>query len=89
MRKTPPTREHLKRAAMVCLRNLRRATGIAQEKLALQSGIDRTYMSGLERGLYVPSIYMIYRLAPALGVSFVQFAQEFDQTLRRLRRNHD
>ena len=50
------------------LRRLRTAAGLSQEKLALEAGLDRTYISALERGLYSASIVTIERLAKALDV---------------------
>ncbi|MCA0032657.1 helix-turn-helix domain-containing protein [Mesorhizobium sp. B263B2A] len=50
------------------LRALRRARGLSQEELAHQAGIDRTYISALERKVYNPSIDVVDRLAEVLGV---------------------
>lgn len=51
------------------LRRLRLARGISQEELAFQAGIDRTYMSGLERGVRNPTVLVLDRLAQALNVT--------------------
>lgn len=51
------------------LRELRESVGISQEKLAATSGLDRTYISLLERGLRQPSLSTIFVLAKALGRS--------------------
>jgi transcriptional regulator with XRE-family HTH domain len=50
------------------VRALREAVGLTQERLAHNSGIDRTYVSGIERGARNPSLKTIARLADALGV---------------------
>ncbi|GLQ76889.1 transcriptional regulator [Mesorhizobium huakuii] len=50
------------------LRALRRARGLSQEELAHQAGIDRTYISALERNVYNASIDVVDRLAEVLGV---------------------
>jgi transcriptional regulator with XRE-family HTH domain len=50
------------------LRKLRQARGLSQEALADQAGIDRTYVSALERGIYSATIDMVDKLAKALGV---------------------
>lgn len=50
------------------LRKARHATGISQEQLALQVGLDRTYISMLERGIRQPSLKTIFLLCSALGV---------------------
>ena len=51
------------------LRDWRKARGLSQEDLAFAAGIDRTYVSGIERGRRNPSLLMIARLAEALGVT--------------------
>ena len=50
------------------LRRLRLAKGLGQEKFALEHGIDRTYVSGIERGTRNPTIVVVQRLADALEV---------------------
>lgn len=50
------------------LKVARRAKGWSQEELAHHAGIDRTYVSSLERGVYAASIDMIQQLADALEV---------------------
>lgn len=50
------------------LKLYRTARGLSQEALAHQAGLDRTYISALERGLYSASIVTIERIAKALDV---------------------
>ena len=50
------------------LRNLRREKGMSQEALADEAGVDRTYISALERSAYSASITMVEKLAKVLGV---------------------
>ncbi len=50
------------------LRALRQAKGLSQEELAHEAGIDRTYISALERNVYNASIDVVDRLAKVLGV---------------------
>ncbi len=50
------------------LKRLRIGAGWSQEQLAFEAGLDRTYISALERGRYSASIVTIERLAEALGV---------------------
>lgn len=47
---------------------LRKHIGWSQEKLALQSGIARSYLSGVERGQRNIALVNICRLAEALSV---------------------
>jgi transcriptional regulator with XRE-family HTH domain len=55
------------------LRRLRVARGVSQEILAVDAGIDRTYVSRLERVLENPTVAVLERLAEALGVSIAEF----------------
>ena len=50
------------------IRVLRIATGLSQEKLGEIAGLDRTYISGIERGVRNPSISNIQKLAKALKI---------------------
>jgi transcriptional regulator with XRE-family HTH domain len=51
------------------IRALRGRRGISQESLALSCGLDRTYISGIERGTRNPSLTNILKLAEALDAS--------------------
>ena len=55
------------------LRELRKGRNLSQEALALESGMERNYVSLLELGRNSASVKMIFRLAPALGVSVAEF----------------
>ena len=48
----------------------REELGLSQEEFAFQSGIHRTYVSGIERGVRNPSLTMVERIVKALGISF-------------------
>ena len=49
------------------IRRLRVAKGISQERLAAEAGVDRTYVSRLERKIENPSIGILDKIAEALG----------------------
>ena len=51
------------------LKRIRREKGVTQEKLQGLSGLDRGYISGVERGVRNPSLRNIEKLAKALKVS--------------------
>ena len=50
------------------LRTLRIERGLSQEALALDAGIQRNYVSLIERGINQPTITIIFKLATALEV---------------------
>ncbi len=54
------------------IRKLRTDAGLSQEKLGEMTGLDRTYISGIERGVRNPSIRNIERLANALKVKVAE-----------------
>jgi transcriptional regulator with XRE-family HTH domain len=51
------------------VRSARNKRGLSQESLALECGLDRTYISGIERGMRNPSLTNIFKLAAALEIS--------------------
>ena len=55
------------------LRRLRVRRDLSQENLAVDAGIDRTYVSRLERGLENPTVGVLEQLAEALDVRIVEF----------------
>ena len=54
------------------LRRIRVKRGIAQEQLAYDSGVDRSYVGGLERQTANPTIDLLDRLADALDVPLAE-----------------
>lgn len=50
------------------LRRYRAARRISQEQLAHDAGLDRSYISDLERSIYAPGIDVVAMLARVLGV---------------------
>jgi transcriptional regulator with XRE-family HTH domain len=74
----PPGRPEVNRAFARTLRELREKARISQEKLALEAGVARRYMSGLEQGEHNPTLNLVYRLLGPLKISFVAFAHHLD-----------
>ena len=54
---------------------LRAAKGVSQEKLAEKADIDRTYVSGIERGVRNPGIKTVIGIARALGSSVTELCE--------------
>jgi transcriptional regulator with XRE-family HTH domain len=49
------------------MKRLRKERGWSQEVLADEAGLDRTYISGIERLVRNPTITVVERVAVALG----------------------
>lgn len=62
------------------VKELRLELGLSQEALAFKSGIDRTYMTGVETGKRNVSIMIIERVLNGLDISFADF---FDSEIFR------
>lgn len=60
------------------LKRLRQEMGISQETLALSAGLDRTYVSGCERGVRNIGLENIHKLATALRVTPALFFMDED-----------
>lgn len=58
------------------VRELRAAKGLSQEAFAALCGLDRTYISGIERGVRNLSLINIHALAKALEISVSELMQE-------------
>jgi transcriptional regulator with XRE-family HTH domain len=61
------------------LRELRQARNVTQDALALTSGLTKAYISDMERGLKVPSLTTILRLAVALDCKVTALTAVFDK----------
>lgn len=69
------------------LRRLRKERDITQENFATDSGFDRGYISGVERGVRNPSALVLAKIADALKVDVSELfdagkAEEFARTSR-------
>lgn len=57
------------------LKKLRLKKGLSQEQLGLIAELDRTYISGIERGMRNVSLINIFRIAHALNVPIAELFQ--------------
>jgi len=57
------------------VRARRMELGVSQEDLAAESGLDRTYISGIERGTRNVALRNIERLAQALKMSLSELME--------------
>ena len=51
------------------IQGARKARKLSQETLAFESGVNRSYISHIERGLQQPTVETLYKIAHALGIS--------------------
>jgi transcriptional regulator with XRE-family HTH domain len=58
------------------LRAARLRAGLSQEELGLSSGLDRTYISGIERGVRNPTVVALAKVARGLDVSVSELVAE-------------
>jgi len=63
------------------LRHFRARQNISQERLSQESGLDRSYISLLERGLRQPSLTTLLQLAEALDVSAGELILKVEELL--------
>lgn len=54
------------------VRQFREAKSWSQDKLSEMSGLHRTYISGIERGVRNPTIKIVHEIAVALGIKVSQ-----------------
>lgn len=66
------------RALGLMIREHRAALGISQEELGLRCHLDRTYISGLERGVRNPSLTALVALAKGLNITVSQLLENLD-----------
>ncbi|MGX7927763.1 helix-turn-helix domain-containing protein [Tsuneonella sp. HG094] len=58
------------------VRRLRLEKGLSQEEFGFAAGIDRTYVSGVERGIRNPSLLLADKFANALGVELSELLRQ-------------
>ncbi|MFO7861604.1 MAG: helix-turn-helix transcriptional regulator [Desulfosalsimonas sp.] len=64
------------------LRYFRMNSRISQERLAQESGLDRSYISLLERGIRQPSLTTIIQIAQALNLPPRDLVAKVEEELR-------
>ncbi len=57
------------------IREARKAKGLSQESLALEAGLDRSYVGGVERGERNIAVLNLARIAKALGIPVSSLVQ--------------
>ena len=58
------------------LKKYRKKKGLSQEALALECGLHRTYVSGVERGVRNPTVVVLEQLAKPLDLPTWRLLEE-------------
>ena len=64
----------------IILNKYRKGAKLSQSQLADLAGVDRTYISLMERGLRHPTISMLFKISKALGVPPSQLILELEDS---------
>jgi transcriptional regulator with XRE-family HTH domain len=64
------------------LRESRKFAGLSQEQLAVKAGLDRSFLSMVERGIQSPNIVVLFRIAEVLGVPAAELIARTESSLR-------
>lgn len=64
------------------LRQARLKAGISQEELSFEAKIDRTYVSQLENGHKSPTVDVLFRICPVLGMAASELLAQVELRLQ-------
>lgn len=67
----------------VVLRHHRKTKGWSQEKLALEAGHERVFISWLENGRNQPSLSTVFSLALALGIAPSELVRDVEREVAK------
>lgn len=72
------SRKQLLHALGRLVKQKRTELGISQEELGFKANLDRTYISGIERGVRNPSLTALVSLAGGLGMTVSQLLETLE-----------
>lgn len=83
---------NLVKAVAQSIRSLRQERGLTQEDLADKAGLDRTYISGVERAVRNITLDSLEQIITALGVDMPTFlmkvSEEINDLSKKPKREH-
>ncbi len=59
------------------IKRIRKEKKITQEQLAFDAGLNSAYVGHLERGIYSPTLYVIWKISQALKINLTEFLKGF------------
>jgi transcriptional regulator with XRE-family HTH domain len=65
------------------LKKMRRSRDLSQKQLALDCGLDRTYISLLERGRRQPTLGTLFQISKALNIPAVDMIRHTEKAMKR------
>ncbi|GAE34508.1 helix-turn-helix domain-containing protein [Halalkalibacter akibai] len=66
------------------IRLLREEKGMTLNELAAQSGVSKSYISYIERGMQKnPSIAVLEKISTALGIDFIQLIETLNEPVKK------
>jgi transcriptional regulator with XRE-family HTH domain len=68
------------------LRQMRKTAGISQEELAFEAKVDRPYISELENGHKSPTVEVLFRICPVLGVAASELIAQVERAVQTRRK---
>jgi len=78
---------NIENAFATLLRELRTKKKVSQENLAFLSGLDRTYISLLERGKRQPTLTSLFSISKALDMTLVEFTTALEEKINENQSN--
>ncbi|WP_201118549.1 helix-turn-helix domain-containing protein [Balneola sp. EhC07] len=75
-------KEQIEKAFGQVIKELRKSQNLSQAMLAELGDFQRTFISDLERGVYQPTLYSIFRLGGALGISPHEILKRVEEKIR-------
>lgn len=65
------------------MREHRKAKGLSQEQLAEAAGIDRSFVSLVERGIQSPNVAVLFKIAEVFEIAAASLVAEVEEILHR------
>ena len=72
----------VRRRVGINLRKFRLERGLSQEELALECGLHRTYISGVERGVRNPTVVVLEGIAKTLEIPTAHLLGEVETSTK-------
>lgn len=70
----------------IVIKSVRIASNVSQEGLAYAADVERSYLGRIERGQSQPTLFVILKLAHALGLDGAVVMSQVEHTIARRRR---